>query len=64
METSREGSLKFFAINLAECITWKEHRDLVKNKASKIISVLYKGSKGLDFECLRSKHIYFLYIPS
>ena len=35
METSREGSLKFFAINLAECITWKEHRDLVKNKASK-----------------------------
>ena len=64
METSREGSLKFFGINQADGITWKEHGDLVESKASKSISDLYKGSKGLDFECLLSKHIYFLYIPT
>ena len=33
METSREESLKFFGINLAESIAWKDHRDLVENKA-------------------------------
>ena len=54
METSRKESLKFFGINLAEFIAWKEDRDLVENKASKSIGVLYK----------RSKHIYFLYIPT
>ena len=54
METSREESLEFFGINLAEPIAWKGHRDLVENKASKNIGVLFK----------RSKHIYFLYIPT
>ena len=41
METSREESLRFFGINQAESIAWKENRDLVENKASKSIGVLY-----------------------
>ena len=42
MKTLIEESLKFFGIKLAECITWKQHKDLVENKASKSTEVLYK----------------------
>ena len=52
METSRDESLRFFGINQAESIAWKENRDLVENKASKSIGVLYK----------RSKHIYYTFL--
>ena len=52
METSREESLRFFGINQAESIAWKENRDLVENKASKNIAVLYQGSK----------HIYYTFL--
>ena len=60
----QEKSLKFPGTNLAEYVTWKQNRNLGENKASKNSDILYRRSKGLNYECLLSKDMYYLYIPT
>ena len=56
-EIKRKHSLKFLGVMVDENLNWKSHIDLLLNKISKNIGVLYKASKLLNFECLKS--IYF-----
>ena len=58
----RENSLKFLGVILDEYLTWKKHIQLIKNKGSKNVGVLYKASKLINSKCLRS--IYFSFIHS
>ena len=57
-----ENSLKFLRVILDEHLTWKKHIQLIENKVSKNIGVLYKASKLINYKCLRS--IYFSFIHS
>ena len=56
----RENSLKFLGVVLDEHLTWKKHIQLIENKVSKNVDVLYKTSKLINSKCLRS--IYFSFI--
>ena len=58
----RESSLKFLGVILDEHLTWKKHIQLIENKVSENVGVLYKASKLINSKCLRS--IYFSFIPS
>ena len=58
----RENSLKFLGVVLDEDLTWKKHIQLIENKVSKNVGVLYKASKLINSKCLRS--IYFSFIHS
>ena len=58
----RENSLKFLGVVLDEDLTWKKHIQLIENKGSKNVGVLYKASKLINSKCLRS--IYFSFIHS
>ena len=58
----RENSLKFLGIILDEHLTWKKHIQLIENKVSKNVGVLYKARKLINSKCLRS--IYFSFIHS
>ena len=40
-----ENSLKFFGVILDEHLTWKKHIQLIEDKVSKNVGVLYKTSK-------------------
>ena len=61
-EIMREKSLKFLGVMIDENLNWKSHIDLLVNKISKNIGVLYKASKILNIACL--KNIYFALIHS
>ena len=50
----RENSLKFFGVILDEHLTWKKHIQLIEDKVSKNVDVLYKTSKLINPKCLRS----------
>ena len=43
----RESSLKFLGVILDEHLTWKKHIQLIENKVSKNVGVLYKASKAI-----------------
>ena len=58
----RENYLKFLGVILDEHLTWKRHMQLIENKVSKNVGVLYKTSKLINSKCLRS--IYFSLIHS
>ena len=62
MEIKREQSQKFLGVLVDENLNWKNHIDLLLNKISKSIGVLYKATKILNFRCL--KNIYFALIHS
>ena len=57
IEIKREKSLKFLGVIIDENLNWKCHTDLLLNKISKNVGILYKASKLLNFKCL--KNIYF-----
>ena len=58
----RLNSVKFLCVILDEHLTWKKHIQLIENKVSKNVDVLYKTSKLINSKCLRS--IYFsFYTP-
>ena len=61
-EIERVQSLKFLGVMIDENLTWKPHIELLENKISKNIGVLFKASKLLNFSCL--KNIYFALIHS
>ena len=52
-----ENSLKFLGVMIDENLTWKTHVELVENKISKSIEILFKASRSLNSKSLRS--IYF-----
>ena len=58
----RVQALKFLGVMIDENINWKCHIDILLNKISKNIGILYKASKFLNFRCL--KNIYFALIHS
>ena len=53
----RGHSLKFLGAIFDEHLTWKKHIQLIENKVSKNVGVLYKASKLINSKCSRS--IYF-----
>ena len=61
-EIQREQAPKFLGVIIDENLTWKNHIDLIENKISKNIGVLFKASKVLNMTCL--KNIYFSLIHS
>ena len=53
----RENSLKFLGVMIAENLIWKTHVELVENKISKSVGIVFKASRSLNSKFLRS--IYF-----
>ena len=60
IEIKRESSVKFLGVIIDENITWNKHIELVENKISKNIGILYRASHYLDKKSLKS--IYFSFI--
>ena len=60
IEIKRESSVKFQGVIIDENITWNKHMELVENKVSKNIGILYRASHYLDKKSLKS--IYFSFI--
>ena len=59
IEIKRESSIKFLGVIIAENLTQKNHIEVVENKISKNIGVLYRASHLLDF---KNRKIYFSFI--
>ena len=57
----RESSLKFLGVILDEHLTRKKHIQLIENKVSKNVGVLYKASKLINSKCLRSIYLSFIH---
>ena len=55
-----ESSVKFLGVIIDENITWNKHIELVENKISKAIGILYRASRYLDKKKSK-KHIFLLY---
>ena len=63
MQTSERGnSLMFLGVILFEHLAWKKQMQLIENKVSKNVGVLYKTGKLINSKCLQS--IYFSFIHS
>ena len=60
IEINRENSVKFLAVIIDETLTWKNRIEVVENKISKNIGVLYRASHLPDFKNLLK--IYFSFI--
>ena len=60
IEVKCESSVKFLGVIIDENITWNKHIELVENKISKNIGILYRDSHYLDKKNLKS--IYFSFI--
>ena len=56
------NSIKFLGVILDENINWNRHIELVENKISRNIGILYRALLYLDKEILKS--IYFSFIHS
>ena len=59
--TERENSLKFLRVILDEHLTWKTHIQLIENKVSKNVGVLYKTIKLINSKCLRIISFFFIH---
>ena len=59
--TERENSLKFLGVILDEHLTWKTHIQLIENKVSKNVGVLYKTIKLINSKCLRIISFFFIH---
>ena len=62
IEIKRESSVKFLGVITDENITWNKHIELVENKISKNIGILYRASHYLDKKKSK-KHTFLLYSP-
>ena len=63
IENKRKISARFLGIIIDENLTWKNHIEVVGNKISKNIGVLYRASHVLDFKNLK-KYFTFIHIYS
>ena len=57
----RENSLKYLGVILDEHLIWKKHIQLIANKVSKNVGVLYKTSKLINSKCLQSIYCSFIH---
>ena len=60
IEIKRENSVKFLGVIIDENLTWKNLIEVVENKISKNIGVLYRASHLFDFKKLL-KILFFLH---
>ena len=60
VKIKRKNSLKFLGVTIDENLTWKTHVELVQNKISKSVGILFKASRSLNSKSLRS--IYFVLV--
>ena len=61
-EIKKENSIKFLGVIIDENLTWKNHIEVVENKISKNIGVLYRDSHLLDFKNLPKIYFFFIHI--
>ena len=57
VKIKRKNLLKFLGVMIDDNLTWKTHVELVENKISKSVGILFKSSRSLNSKSLRS--IYF-----
>ena len=62
IEIKSENSIKFLGVIIGENLTWKNHIEVVENKISKNIGVLYRASHLLDFKNLLKIYFSFIHI--
>ena len=62
IEIKRENSIKFLGVIIDENLTWKIHIEVVENKISKNIGVLYRARHLLDFKNLLKIYFSFIHI--
>ena len=62
IEIKRENSVKFLGVIIDENLIWKNHIEVVENKISKNIGVLYRASHLLDFKNLLKIYFSFIHI--
>ena len=62
IKIKRENSIKFLGVIIDENLTWKNHIEVVENKISKNIGVLYRASHLLDFKNLLKIYFSFIHI--
>ena len=58
----RENTMKFLGVMLDESLTWTNHIQILENKVSKNLGILYKAKPHLTLECL--KNLYFSFVHS
>ena len=58
----RESTVRFLGVLLDENLTWRPHIDLIENKISKYVGILYNARRTLNIEC--TKQLYFSFIHS
>ena len=56
IEIKRESFIKFLGVIIDKNITWNKHIELVENKISKNIGILYRASHYLDKKSLKNMH--------
>ena len=62
IKIKRDNSVKFQGVIIDENLTWKSHIEVVENKISKNIGVLYRASHLLDFKNLLKIYFSFIHI--
>ena len=62
IKIKRKNSVKFLGVIIDENLTWKNHIEVVENKISKNIGVLYGASHLLDFKNLLKIYFFFIHI--
>ncbi len=58
-DIERVYSTKFLVVIIDSKLTWKEHISTVKSKLSKCLAILYKSSKILESDSLRTLYCTF-----
>ena len=62
IKIKKGNSVKFLGVIVDENLTWKNHIEIVENKISKNIGVLYRASHLLDFKNLLKIYFSFIHI--
>ena len=62
IEIKTKNSVKLLGVIIDENLTWKNHIEVVENKISKNIGVLYRASHLLDFKNILIVYFSFIHI--
>ena len=62
IEIKRESSVKFLGAIIERNLTWKNHIEVIENKISEKIGVLYRANNLLDFKKPTSIHDFHSYL--
>ena len=57
----REYTMIFLGVLLDDCLTWRKHIELIENKISKNLGVLYKAKYLLSQKCMINIYFSFIY---